>query len=700
MQYADLGKTGYSVSRLGFGAMRLPTKGDRIDRGKAIPMVRRAIELGVNLIDTAAGYNAGDSERLIGEAIAGLRQRLVLSTKNPHYDKRHDRPWWANLEGSLKRLGVEAIDLYHFHFLNWDSFQNHLAGPDGQLRWARKALDQGLIRHIGFSFHDKPENLLKLADTGEFEDVILQYNLIDRSNEKGIESLARRGMGVIVMGPVGGGRLGESSKAILKILPEARSVPEVALRFVLANGSVHAALSGMSTLEQVEENARVAQRTSPLTAGETRKVHSALARYKKLSDLYCTGCNYCMPCPWGVEIPANFSALNSLRVYDLPRLARQRYSRLAGKGTLCLACGSCMSKCPQHINIVKQLQETVRTLDDAYGKVVVKFEPVEVLSVRSGKRASAVLRCRMESHNLSDQEAAPRIEVTPGPGTAVAVAGTSRSQKAATPSPQSPCVVPVTTLAPFARSQTDLLVELDSIAGGGRMHLKPSVAAPLEMVCATSMVSFAIAPRTSVQRAHAPTSDFGRSLAASRGLSPGSAAVEATHAHGAGKQAARVLRDYGLSARFAHDEAGITLQFIARGPFTATEEKSQVGLSAWQSNRIVISLDLDRQTGIRRLKSSPAAADLRLFLTPGRFDFTGIELSEEELRQVRVRWSGSPSRRRITARIPWKVLRIERPKLPARLGLGFRLVHPRLAPAPSVTLAWTEKTPGYLMLTK
>jgi predicted aldo/keto reductase-like oxidoreductase len=690
MQYADLGKTGYRVSRLGFGAMRLPAKGDRIDRGKAIPMLRRAFELGVNLIDSAAGYNAGDSERLVGEAIRGLRDRVILSTKNPHYDKRHDRPWWENLTNSLKRLGVESIDLYHFHFLNWGSFQEHVAGPGGQLSWARKALDQGLIKHIGFSFHDKPENLIKLADTGEFEDVILQYNLIDRSNEAGIDFLARKGLGVIVMGPVGGGRLGESSKAILKILPEARSVPEVALRFVLANPSVHAALSGMSTMEQVEENAGVAERTSPLTVGEKRRVRSALGRYRKLSELYCTGCNYCMPCPWGVQIPENFSALNSLRVYDLPHLAKQHYSRLSGKGLLCLACGSCMTKCPQHLNIVKQLQETVRTLDDAYGKVVVRFEPLEVLPSRGGRRASAVLRCRMEAHNVSDQEAAPRIEVEPGPGTAVSLARSSRSREVGKPSPQSPCIVPASTLGPFARAETDLMVELDSIAAGGRMELRPSVAAPLQMVCATPMVSFALAPRVSQ----------GKSPAIASAPASSSAVAQAKNAPGAGKRAARVLRDYGLSARFTHDEAGITLRFDARGPFTAAEEESQLGKPAWHSNRIVVSLDLNRQKGIKRLKSSPSAADLRLFLTPGRFDFTGIDLSKEELQQVSVQWTGSPSRRRITARIPWKVLRVERPKLPARLGLGFRLIRSRLAPAPSVTLAWTENSPGYLMLMK
>ncbi len=364
MPTAMLGRTGLRVSRLGFGCMRLPMRGEKVDRERAIPLLHRAVEKGVNYFDTAVGYCHQDSQRVLGEAMAGLRDRVVLSTKNPHYNKADEITWWTNLENSLKRLRTDHIDIYNFHGLNWKHFTEDVKGPRGQIRWMLRAKEQGLIRHICCSFHDTAAVLKKIAATGLFESVTLQYNLLDRSNEDALEYVSKKcGMGIVVMGPVGGGRLGAPSHKMQSLIPGARSVAEVALRFVLANPFVSVALSGMNARRQLDENARVAHEAGPLSAGQSRQVDSALKRLRKLADLYCTGCRYCMPCPHGVNIPANFSALNLARVYGLTKTAERSYAGLKkGQAAWCVDCGACLPKCPQRIPIPKQLRATTRML--------------------------------------------------------------------------------------------------------------------------------------------------------------------------------------------------------------------------------------------------------------------------------------------------------------------------------------------------
>ena len=408
MQYATLGRTGLSVSRLGFGCMRFPMRGEHVDRDLSIPLLRCALDLGINYFDSAVGYCNQDSQRVIGEAFEGMRDRVILSTKNGHYNKRDERTWWTNLENSLHRLRTDYIDLYNFHGLRWDVFQEHVGGADGQLRWMLRAKEEGRIRHIGFSFHDTAENLKKLAATGFFEVVTLQYNLLDRSNEPAFDFVAKKcGMGIAVMGPVGGGRLGGESEEIRRMVPGARSVPEVALRFVLSNPCVTLALSGMSKTGQLEENVQVASRKTPLSAAEKRRVAAIMARFKKLAELYCTGCRYCMPCPSGVDIPGNFSALNYARVYGLKEQARKRYANLlSGQARYCMGCGACRSKCPQKIDIVRQLRETVRALDEAYGHVFARVTPTRLKELCARSRGwSATIAAKLDLLNMSDNPA-------------------------------------------------------------------------------------------------------------------------------------------------------------------------------------------------------------------------------------------------------------------------------------------------------
>jgi len=373
MQYRVLGNTGVKISTLGFGTMRFPQvniEGKMVyDSEESIKIIHRAFELGVNYIDTAPYYCDSESETIVGKAIKGWRDKVILSTKNPieddsgvHYRER--------LEKSLKKLDTDYIDFYHMWGISWETFEQKINVKEGPLMQAIKAKEEGLIKHISFSFHDKPENMIKLIDTGYFETVLCQYNMLDRSNEQAIAYAHEKGLGVVIMGPVGGGRLGTPSDVIQKLIPGgAKSSAELALRFVISNTNVTCALSGMGSMSMVEENVETASNELQLSEKEITAVKGAMEQNKKLSELYCTGCNYCMPCPHEVNIPLNFQLMNYHRVYKLTEYAKQEYKKIGVEEDMngkradeCIECGLCEQKCPQKIKIRKQLKETAEAL--------------------------------------------------------------------------------------------------------------------------------------------------------------------------------------------------------------------------------------------------------------------------------------------------------------------------------------------------
>jgi len=369
MQYRALGRTGLKVSALGFGGMRFRVVDGHVDEDVTIAALRRAMDLGVNYFDSAVGYCESESEAVMGKALKGRRADVVISTKYPTWDpytKKAD-DCRKMLEQSLTRFGVDYIDVYHMHSVNWESAQAVLA-PGGAMEGARKAKEEGLIRHLAFSFHDDAKRMIDIIDAApDFEVVTCQYNLLDRGNEESIAYAHDKGLGVVIMGPVAGGRLGFPSEQIMNMLPGGtKSSPELALRFVLSNQNVTVALSGMNTVEMVEENAATASREEPLSAEERERVVAMLEENRRLSDLYCTGCGYCMPCPNGVNISECFRLMNLHRVYGLTEPARGRYGGLGEEGNLgasaCVECGQCEPKCPQKIPIAEQLKETHKAL--------------------------------------------------------------------------------------------------------------------------------------------------------------------------------------------------------------------------------------------------------------------------------------------------------------------------------------------------
>ena len=376
MQFREFGQTGMKVSTLGFGAMRLPmTRGEQhVDEQESIEVMLRALELGVNYLDTAPYYCKRESERAVGKAIKAWtrtgRSRPYVSTKNPIEDRTGKR-WRHWLDNSLKQLDVDYVDVYHMWSITWREYCDKIDVKDGPLQEALKAKEEGLIRHIAFSLHDSTENLFKVIDTDNFAAMTVQYNLLNREHEAAIYHAHRQQMGVAIMGPIAGGRLIRPAKDIEKMQPVgAMSTPELALRFVLSHPGVSIALSGMNAVQQVEENCATASTAALLTAEERERVQHALDEVEGLAELYCTGCGYCMPCPHGVNIPANFEYLNYCRVYGLKDRARELYGKLGEEGNPvtglkaedCQHCGACDDKCPQNIPIQERLGEVVRAL--------------------------------------------------------------------------------------------------------------------------------------------------------------------------------------------------------------------------------------------------------------------------------------------------------------------------------------------------
>lgn len=373
MQYRVLGNTGVKISSLGFGCMRFPEfekNGEwHIDEEKTIPMLRRAYELGINYFDTAYYYCHENSPAVLGKALKGIRDKVYLTNKFPlwaEFTKQSD--YRRFLEICLKRLDTNYIDFYHFWSLNKSTFDEKIIGMD-LLKEAQKAKEEGLIKHISFSFHDNPENMKYIIDKGEiFETVLCQYNLLDRSNEDAIKYASSKGLGVIAMGPVAGGKLAAPAEFAEKILGKSKETYELALRFVLGNPNITCALSGMSDIDMLEKNVKVCSDENPMSEDERDRIVIVMEELKKLSDLYCTGCGYCQPCPAKINIPKIFNIFNNHNVYGLSESAKNDYiwyKQTGSEGTMpseCTDCGLCESKCPQKLEIRKHLKRVDEVL--------------------------------------------------------------------------------------------------------------------------------------------------------------------------------------------------------------------------------------------------------------------------------------------------------------------------------------------------
>jgi predicted aldo/keto reductase-like oxidoreductase len=363
VKYRKFGKLDWQVSALGFGCMRLPIVGDThadINEPEATRMVRYAIDRGVNYVDTAYPYHEGNSERFVGRVLKdGYREKVRLATKLPCWKVEVAEDFDKYLNEQLEKLQTEHIDFYLLHALNQDSW--HKVRDFDVLKWAEGAIADGRIRYLGFSFHDKYEVFQEIVDAYDWTFCQIQYNYMDVENQAGMQGLqyaASKGLAVVIMEPLLGGRLVDPPKPIQALWDASakkRSAADWALQWLWDQPEVAVVLSGMSTMQHVEENVASGDTASvnALSGGELSIVEQVREKYQELCPIPCTKCGYCMPCPNGVDIPRNFDVYNQGRMYDKPDWARQAYGWIPKekRASACIQCRECEDKCPQSIPI-------------------------------------------------------------------------------------------------------------------------------------------------------------------------------------------------------------------------------------------------------------------------------------------------------------------------------------------------------------
>ncbi|MBO5109358.1 MAG: aldo/keto reductase [Clostridia bacterium] len=377
MKYRDFGKTGEKISQLGFGCMRFPqyeteTGKKPVDLDKTAEMIRLAYERGVNYFDTAPRYCDSQSEAALGRAVKPFRDKILLSTKVSVGDLKGPGDYRRALEQSLKNLDTDHVDFYHFWGINRRCFDTEIV-PMGLLEEAQKCKEEGLLRHISFSFHDEPTAIKHIIDGAEergipMESMLVQYNLLDRANEEMIAYAHEKGLGTVAMGPVAGGRLAAPTDLYQKLTGKAPiATYELAFKFVLGHPGLDCALSGMENTSMVEQNTDLVSGGLTLTEEEWQAMGESMENLKKFSDLYCTGCRYCQPCPAGIDIPYLFGNFTNYNVYGLKDHAVKVFHRYAdeqNKPTIkdCKNCGFCEKHCPQHLEIRAQLARVEKIL--------------------------------------------------------------------------------------------------------------------------------------------------------------------------------------------------------------------------------------------------------------------------------------------------------------------------------------------------
>jgi len=353
------------VSLLGFGCMRFPTKDGEIDKELSKKMMLYAVENGVNYIDTAYPYHGGKSELFVAEVIKELdRESFFLADKLPIWDCHTKEDVDRIFNEQLEKCGVDYFDFYLIHAVNKDRIKQ-IEELDllATLEQYKKA---GKIRNIGFSFHDDLEGFKQWVELYPWDFVQIQLNYIDIDHQQGMtgyEILTEKDIPVIIMEPVKGGSLAKFNPIVeekLLAYNAKDSIASWAFRWVGSLPNVKVILSGMSTFEQVEDNIKTFTNFQPLNETELKIIEETRKNLNDLTKVDCTSCNYCMPCPHGVNIPGNFRVYNHHSMYNNEGYVKWVVGELDKKEAYadqCIDCGECIPKCPQNIEIPTQLAE-------------------------------------------------------------------------------------------------------------------------------------------------------------------------------------------------------------------------------------------------------------------------------------------------------------------------------------------------------
>ena len=372
MKYRKFGKLNWKASALGFGAMRLPTVGGdaaKIDEPEATEMLRYAIDHGVNYVDTAYPYHGGSSfrggssETFLAKALQdGYKDKVKIATKMPTWLVASQKDMDKYLNQQLDKLQAGTIDFYLLHGLGrerWQKLQKlNVTG------WLERKVDEGKIGHLGFSFHDEFQAFKEIIDSYDGWTLCqMQYNYMDadyQAGTKGLEYASSKGLAVVVMEPIAGGRLAinppQEVQELWNTAKAKRSQAEWALRWVWNHPEVSVVLSGMSTLQQVRENVETADHSErpTLSSQELSLISKVAEKYRELGFAACTGCRYCQPCPQGVAIPEIVELYNQYYAEDRNPQIKTKYKNTIAqenRAKNCIRCGKCEEICPQKLPI-------------------------------------------------------------------------------------------------------------------------------------------------------------------------------------------------------------------------------------------------------------------------------------------------------------------------------------------------------------
>ena len=381
MQYRDVGNTGIRVSALGFGTMRF--KGS----DNAAEIIDRGMELGLNYFDVGGAYSfkspEENAETWVGRAIAGRpRESMVLSAKSqcrPGNQPKQERglglgtrdEMWQAIETSLKRVGVDWFDFYQ----SWDMsspahFEAACEGSDSPLQAMREARDQGLVKHIGFTSHAQPKEIMEwLKKVPDFRTITIYFNFIDRYCGEVVEYCHANGVGVKIMGPLRGGLLTGKSDVFAQYIPAFADAPvqEIAFRFLLSYPGVSSVLSGMNEVAHLEENAAVCSSETTMTPEQRDAFAKAFGDLTGGEPL-CTGCRYCQgACPEGLPIYLMMGLLQAHEVFGVAA-ATEQLAGLSGNTkmdpTKCKACQKCVDACPQNLPVPERMERMAKLVEE------------------------------------------------------------------------------------------------------------------------------------------------------------------------------------------------------------------------------------------------------------------------------------------------------------------------------------------------
>ena len=364
----DFGKrSGFKVFPVSIGAMRLP------DDEKAIPLMRQAIDAGMVYIDTSRGY--GDSDINVGKSLKdGYREKVILSTKwcpwNLKVDEDDDASadcTYKRIIESMQRLDVEYLDFYQIWSINNPEDYANATIKGGMLDGIKRAMNEGLVKHTGFTTHDKPENVSRYIDEADWcEAILCSYNILNQAYKPVLAKAHEKGIATIVMNPVAGGMIAEDSPILKNAAAKATDtddIIEAAHRYLKGDPNIDTIICGItkpsditSTIENYEK--------PPLTSQQIKSIEQEMSQLSSENQNFCTGCKYCMPCPEGIKIPEMMSVVYNSKILQLPKRADEIYKRITNPDKTetskppadCVQCGVCEERCTQRLKIIEELK--------------------------------------------------------------------------------------------------------------------------------------------------------------------------------------------------------------------------------------------------------------------------------------------------------------------------------------------------------